>query len=469
MASVIWKMENEALGLLQTAGAFRGVSNMLITNARLITWGAPGRILENHALYIEGALIGDLGPSSDLRKKYPHAAELDARGQYVAPGNICAHTHFYGAFARGMAIPGDPPKDFPEILERLWWRLDKALTLDDVRYSSLVCLVDAIKHGTTTLIDHHASPNAIEGSLGVIAGAVEEAGLRACLCYEVTDRDGPEKSKAGIAENLRFIESQNSNPRSHIAATFGLHASLTLSDATLEACQDVYDGGFHIHAAESEADQNDSLKKSGSRVIDRLHKFGVLGPRSVVAHAVHIDLREAELLHETGTWVTHQPRSNMNNAVGAADVEGLLRIGVKVGLGNDGFSNAMWDEWKAAYLHHKAARRDPRRMSGSTVAEIAVANNAALAGVFFPQAPIGVLAPGAFADIIFIDYHPTTPMTVDNLPWHILFGFENSMVTTTICAGKVLMKDRRLLFLDEADITARSRELAKRAWDRLAG
>ena len=446
---------------------------MLITNARLITWGATNQILENHALYIEGDRITDLGPSSELRSKYPQAAELDAWGQYVAPGNICAHTHFYGAFARGMAAPGDPPKDFPEILERLWWRLDKALTLDDVRYSALVCLIDAIKHGTTTLIDHHASPNAIEGSLDVIARSVEESGLRACLCYEVTDRNGPERTRAGIEENLRFIKSTTIHkqwPQSTITATFGLHASLTLSDATLEACRDAHDAqnyGFHIHAAEHEADQYDSLKKGGSRVIDRLHKFGVLGPRSIVAHAVHIDPHEAELLRETGTWVTHQPRSNMNNAVGAADVEGLLRMGVKVGLGADGFSNAMWDEWKAAYLYHKAARRDPRRMSGATVAEMAVTNNAALAGVFFPQAPMGALAPGAFADIIFVDYHPTTPMTIDNLPWHILFGFENSMVTTTICAGKVLMKDRRLLFLDEAEITARSRELAKKMWARV--
>src|SRR5215510_63789 len=422
MASVIWKMENEALGLLQIAGAFRRVSNMLITNARLITWGAPGRILENHALYIEGARIGDLGPSSDLREKYPHAAELDARGQYVAPGNICAHTHFYGAFARGMAIPGDPPKVFPEILERLWWRLDKALTLDDVRYSALVCLIDAIKHGTTTLIDHHASPNAIEGSLDVIADAVEQSGLRACLCYEVTDRDGAEKAKAGIEENLRFIKSAIRNPRPAISATFGLHASLTLSDATLEACRSVHDRGFHIHAAESEADQYDSLEKSGSRVIERLHNFGILGPRSIVAHAVHIDSRDSELLRETGSWVTHQPRSNMNNAVGAADVEALMRLGVKIGLGNDGFSNAMWDEWKAAYLYHKAAHKDPRRMSGATIAQMAMTNNAALANVFFPQASLGLLAPGAFADIIFVDYHPTTPMTVENLPWHILFG-----------------------------------------------
>lgn len=442
---------------------------MLITNATLITWGTPNQILEKHALYIEADRIVELGVSSELEAKYPQAEKLDARGQFVMPGNICAHTHFYGAFARGMAIPGDAPKDFPEILERLWWRLDKALMPEDVRYSALVCLIDAIKHGTTTLFDHHASPNAIDGSLDVIAETVKQAGLRACLCYEVTDRDGDEKAKAGINENLRFINSQLQTPNSQLAATFGLHASMTLSDATLEACREACDAksfGFHIHAAEHESDQTDSMKKSGIRVIERLHKFGILGERSIVAHAVHIDEHEAELLAETETWVTHQPRSNMNNGVGSADVESLLRLGIKVGLGNDGFSNAMWDEWKAAYLSHKAAHRDPRRMNGATVAEMAVTNNAALVNVFFPQAPIGVLAPGAFADIIFVDYHPTTPLTAGNLPWHILFGFENSMVTTTICAGKVLMKNRELSFLDEAEITARSRELAQKVWTR---
>ncbi|MFN0107740.1 MAG: putative aminohydrolase SsnA [Blastocatellia bacterium] len=440
---------------------------MLIINATLITWGTPNQILERHALFVEADQIIELGLSAELEAKYPRAERLDARGQFVMPGNICAHTHFYGAFARGMAIPGEAPKDFPEILERLWWRLDKALTPEDVRYSALVCLIDAIKHGATTLFDHHASPNTIDGSLDVIAEAVRESGLRACLCYEVTDRDGEEKALAGIQENLRFLKSQISNPQPQIAATFGLHASMTLSDATLGACREEWNSGFHIHVAEHESDQRDSLQKSGARVIDRLNRFGVLGNRSIFAHAVHIDERETQLLAESGTWVAHQPRSNMNNAVGTANVEGLLRLGVKVGLGNDGFSNAMWDEWKAAYLSHKAAHRDPRRMNGATVAEMAVTNNAVLANVFFPQAPLGAIAPGAFADLIFVDYQPTTPLSAGNLPWHILFGFENSMVTTTICAGKALMKDRQLLFLDEAEITARSRELAAKVWDRL--
>ena len=450
---------------------------ILITNATLITWGADSRILPAQALYLDGGRIADMGPSTDLTRKYPSTSMLDAKDQLVMPGNICAHTHFYGAFARGMAIPGDPPKDFPEILERLWWKLDKALTLDDVRCSALVCLIDAVKHGTTTLIDHHASPNAIDGSLDVIAEAVNQAGLRACLCYEVTDRDGPERMKAGIAENVRFVKSQISksqNPKpvvsevepSQIAATFGLHASLTLSNETLEACRNAHNGGFHVHIAEHEADEYDSLKKSGTRAVDRLGHFGILGPRTIAAHCVHIDYREAELLRETGTWVTHQPRSNMNNAVGAADIDGLLRVGIKTCLGNDGFSNAMWEEWKAAYLLHKVTSRDPRRAGGYNIKAMAIDNNAALANMFFPDAKLGVLEPNAAADLIFVDYHPTTPLTAGNLPWHIIFGFESSMVTTTICNGKVLMKDRQLLFLDEAEITAKSRELAAKVWER---
>jgi putative selenium metabolism protein SsnA len=439
---------------------------MLITNANVITWGQSNKILERQALLIEGDRIADMGADAAMRKKYAKADVLDAGGQYVMPGNICAHTHFYGAFARGMAIPGDAPKDFPEILARLWWKLDKALTLEDVKYSALACLVDAVKHGTTTLIDHHASPNAIDGSLDVIAGAVLETGLRACLCYEVSDRDGEAKMKAGIKENARFIKQQAKTPNAQLAGTFGLHAAMTLSDKTLAACRKAHEGGFHMHVAEHESDEYDSLNRHGLRVVDRLNNFDMLGEHSIAAHCVHIDHREADLLRETGTWVTHQPRSNMNNAVGAADIEGLMRLGVKVCLGNDGFSNAMWEEWKTAYLFHKAAHRDPRRVGGYAITQMAADNNAALANIFFPQAKLGVIEKGAFADLMFVDYHPITPLSAGNLPWHILFGFQSSAVTTTIASGKVLMRGRKLLFVDEAEIAAKSRELAAKCWKR---
>ncbi len=441
---------------------------MLITNATLITWESPNRILENHALFLEGNHIRDIGPSAKLEKLYPKSKKLDAQGQIVMPGGICAHTHFYSAFSRGMAIPGLAPKDFPEILEKLWWPLDKSLLEEDIRYSALISLIDAIKHGTTTLIDHHASPNAIDGSLDIIADAVDKSGLRGVLCYEVTDRDGPDKATAGIKENVRFIKRLTANPHARLAGTFGLHASLTLSGATLQACRAAAPEGtgFHVHAAESDADEWDSINKSGMRVIDRLQNHEILGPKTITAHGVHIDAREIEILADTGTWVSHQPRSNMNNAVGVAPVESMMRAGIKVCLGNDGFSNAMWEEWKAAYFVHKVWNRDPRRMSGTSVADMAIYNNAALANVFFPSASIGQLVPGAFADLIFVDYQSPTQLTADNLPWHIIFGFQQSMITTTIVDGKVLMKDRKLLMLDEAEIAARARELSSKVWQR---
>ncbi len=442
---------------------------MLITNGRIVTFGQANEIIEKGAVRIEGALITDVGDAARLKAAHPEDETVDAGGQLVMPGNICGHTHFYGAFARGMAIPGDPPRDFPEILGKLWWRLDRALLEEDVKYSALVCLVDAIKHGTTTLLDHHASPSAIDGSLDLIAEAVTGAGLRASLCYEVTDRDGPERAQAGIAENVRFAKSLIPNPESRLSASFGLHASLTLSDETLTDCVAAagdLGSGFHIHAAEGIADQEDSLRRSGKRVIERLHDAGILGPKSILAHCIHVDAWEMEILRDTGTWVTHQPRSNMNNAVGVAPVETMLRGGVKVGMGNDGFSNNMWAEWKAAYLVHKLWHGDPRRANGYDIMQMAVTNNAALARVFWPDAPVGELSPGAYADLIVVDYHPFTQLTAGNLPWHILFGFEASAVTSTMVAGKWLMRDRELLTLDEAAITAKARELSTQTWKR---
>ena len=439
---------------------------MLIHNATLVTWGEAPRVLPDHALVIRDGRIAALGPAGALLQRYPQVERLDARGQLLLPGNICAHTHCYGAFARGLAIPGPAPADFPQILRRLWWPLDRALDADGIRLSALVCMVDAIRHGTTTLIDHHAGANCIEGSLDLIADAVEAAGLRAVLCYEVTDRDGPERAEAGIAENLRFIEA--AADRGLLAATFGLHASLTLGDATLRRCADLLPAGVgvHVHVAEHEADQQDSLDKCGLRVVPRLDGFGLWRPGSIAAHCVHTDAAERALLQERGVWISHQPRSNMNNGVGAAPLDDMLAAGIPVCLGNDGFGNNMWAEWKAAYLLHKVAGRDPRRAPGDAIARMATRNNAALAGHFFPGLPLGELTPGAAADLILVDYHPYTPLHASNLPWHVLFGFEASMVTATMVNGRLLMQDRQLLTLDEAAIAAAARDLAPALWQR---
>ncbi|MFZ4827014.1 MAG: putative aminohydrolase SsnA [Phototrophicaceae bacterium] len=438
---------------------------MLITNATLLTWGENNRILENQAVYFQDGLIHDLGETVALQAKYPEAHTLDAKGQLLMPGNICAHTHFYGSYARGMAIPGEAPKDFPQILQRLWWLLDKSLDRDAVRASALVCVLDAIKHGTTALIDHHASPNFIEGSLDVIGEVVAQAGLRGVLCYEVTDRDGIEKAEAGIAENVRFIQS-NTNPL--LAGTFGLHASLTLGDETLQKCVNAIPNGvgFHIHVAEHEADQEDSLHKYGKRVVNRLADWGVLGGRSIAAHCIHIDETERDLLTSSGTWVTHQPRSNMNNGVGALDWDQMLNHEVRLALGNDGFSNNMFAEWKTAYLLHKVVNRDPREANGADVIRVATSGNARLLETYFPSQRFGEISIGAVADCILVDYKPFTPITGGNAAWHVLFGFESSMVTSTIVRGQVLMHDRQLLTIDENEVIAFASELAPKVWER---
>jgi putative selenium metabolism protein SsnA len=444
---------------------------MLITNGTLVTLGQQNEVIFDGALRIEGDHIAETGKTADLRRAHPNEDELDAEGRLVMPGLICAHTHFYGAFARGMAIPGESPANFPQILERLWWQLDKALDLEGSRYSALVCLVDAVKHGTTTLIDHHASPNAIGGSLDVLAEATLQAGVRACLCYEVTDRDGLDKMQAGIDENVRFIRRARKEANPLLAGTFGLHASLTLSDASLKKCIAAAQGldvGFHIHVAEDKADQEDSLKRSGLRVAERLQKLGILGAKTIAAHCVHVNEHELDLLRENDTRVVHNPCSNQNNAVGTADVPLMLERGIRVGLGNDGFSNNMFTEMHACYLIHKLNKRDTRVMGADTVLKMAFAHNAEIAGTFFPG-PLGVLEPGALADVILVDYHPTTPLNAGNLPWHIIFGVDGTGVDTTIVGGKVLMRHRELLTLDEAEITTRSRELATETWRRVQG
>jgi len=441
---------------------------MLITHGRIATFGQQPQVIDDGAIYVEGDQIVAVGSTHDLLARYPNVEQIDAKGQLVLPGSICGHTHFYGAFARGMGIPGAPARNFIEILEKLWWRLDRALDEESIRLSALVCLIDAIRNGTTTLIDHHASPNLIDGSLDICADAIVQTGLRVCECYEVTDRNGPDGAKAGIAENVRFAKSLAARKSPLLAASFGLHASFTVGPATLDRCvaeAHALGLGFHVHVAEDAADEVDAERKYGLRVGEHLRAMNILGDKTLSAHCVHVNEAEIALLAKTKTKVSHQPRSNMNNAVGTSPVQAMLDAGVTVGLGNDGMSNNMYSEMKAAYFVHKANAHDPRAMSGDTVTRLAYENNAQIASLFWPK-PVGELTPGAYADIVFLDYFPYTPLTAGNLPWQIIFGVDGTHVTTTIVGGRVLMRDRVLLTLDEERIAAQARAVAPRVWQR---
>jgi putative selenium metabolism protein SsnA len=456
------------------------MSDILIGNGTVVTLGAQNQLIEHGAILVRDARIAAIDTDGILRQQHPDAQYVDANDGLIMPGFLCTHTHFYGAFARGMAIAGEPPRNFPEILERLWWRLDKLLTLEDTRSSAEMFMVDAIRNGTTCVVDHHASPNAIEGSLDVIADAVEQAGIRACLAYEVSDRDGLNVVADGIRENERFIRSLRAKRRKQgeagmIAASYGLHASFTLSTSTLERCAAggaELGVGFHIHVAEDVSDERDSATRYGMRVVDRLEADRILGPRSIAAHCVHVRSGEISRLAETRTNSVHNPRSNMNNAVGRAPVEEMVRAGVNVGLGNDGFSMNMMQEMNAAYLLHKLALEDPRVMPGDLVLNLAFQHNArildAVFGPFCNDFPrVGELCVGAAADLVLLDYLPPTPLTSGNFPWHLIFGMDANQVNSTMVAGRWLMRNRQLLTIDEAYIHARARELSQALWNRM--
>lgn len=446
--------------------------SILITNATLLTLDDRLGLIPSGAVWIEGEQIAALGPTADLEARHPAVQTvIDAAGRLVMPGLICAHTHFYGALARGMALPGEPPADFGQILERLWWQVDKALDERAIALCAQVCLVDAIRHGTTTLIDHHASPHAIDGSLDIIAQAVQQAGLRAGLCYEVSDRDGPAIARAGIEENARFARRLARSPDPHLGAMMGLHASFTLSPDTLATCAGLAADlglGCHIHVAEGYADVHDSLTRYGRRVVHRLAAAGILGDKTIAAHAVHVDADEQALLATTQTAVVHNPRSNMNNAVGVADLPGMLARGVLLGLGNDGFSNNMFVEMHVAYLLHKHAHADPRTLPADLLMRIAFEHNARIAMRAGLPAGLGALRPGAPADLIMVNYAPITPLNTQNAPWHIVFGLDGSDVDTVIVGGRVLMREGVLQTLDQVEVAVHAREAARRLWKRIA-
>ncbi len=439
---------------------------LLVANGTVLTLGPRNRVLSNHDVLCRDGVIERVAPHGTIAAQGVRV--LDASRRVVMPGFINAHTHFYSTFARGIGGLRSSTS-FREVLENLWWRLDRALALEDCGLSALVAMVDAVRHGTTTLIDHHASPSAVRGSLDVIASAAMRVGVRVCLCYEVSDRDGERVAHEGIEENARFIRRCQVEGGDHLRALFGLHASFTVSDTTLAAVAAAGKGlgtGFHLHAAEAASDQEHAVRVYGARVVARFNAFDVLGPRSVAAHCVHVDDREMEVLAATGTAVIHNPQSNMNNAVGIADVRRLLRHGVLVGLGTDAMTENMLEELRAALWLRHLAEADPSAGFAETVS-LLLANNAAIANRLW-QGRLGEVREGALADLAVLDYDPPTPLEEGNAAGHVVFGLSQAVVDATIVGGRVLMAGRRLeLDLDEAELAAHARERARGLWERL--
>lgn len=441
---------------------------ILVGNGRLITKNEQNPYMDDGCVVIEGNVIKEIGKTKEMKEKYSYYEFIDANKKVIMPGLINTHMHIYSSFARGMAVPGKPSENFMEILENLWWRLDKKLTLEDTKYSAYATYIDCIKNGVTTVFDHHASPFAIEGSLFTIKDVAKDLGIRTNLCYEVSDRDGLKTIDQGIQENVNFIKFAQNDDSDMVKGMFGLHAAFTLSDETLEKCANEManlDAGYHVHTAEGIDDVIINKEKYNKKVVQRLNDFNILNDKTIAVHCIHIDSEEMELIKENKSFVVHNPESNMGNAVGCAPVVHLLNKGITVGLGTDGYTSDMFESLKVANIIHKHQLRDPR-VGWAEAPTMLFENNRKIASKHYKK-DLGVLKEGAYADVIVVDYIPHTPLNENTENGHIIFGMTGRSVDTTIINGKVLMKDRILLNIDEESILAKSREMSNKLWDRI--
>ena len=439
----------------------------ILANGRLITRDSALPYLEDGGVAIDGERIAAVGSTAQLRQQYPEAELVDARGGVILPGLINAHTHIYSALARGLAIDGNSPTSFLEVLEGTWWAIDRRLTLAGTRASADALYMDCIKQGVTTIFDHHASFCEIPGSLMEIAEVTRDMGMRACLCYEVSDRDGEEKSLQSVQENKDFIDYCEKNPDDMLKAMFGGHALFTISDKTFDRMAEANGGrvGYHIHVSEGMNDVYDSLQNYGRRPVQRLQDHGILGSKTILGHCIHVNTAEMDIIRATDTMCVNNPESNMGNAVGCSPVLQLIKKGILVGLGTDAYTNDMLESLKAAL----AIQRHNACLPGvgwGEVTDMLFKNNAKMAArCGFPE--MGVLKEGAAADVIVMDYKPFTPFGGENIDGHMLFGMTGRQCQTTMINGKILMKDRVLTGIDEEAVNAKILEVSKKLWGEL--
>ena len=439
----------------------------ILGNGRLITRSQALPYLENGAVCIDGTKIKAVGETAALRARYPEAEFIDARGGVIMPAFINAHTHIYSALARGLSIKGNNPTNFYEVLDGTWWAIDRKLTLKGTKASADALYIDCIKQGVTTIFDHHASYCEIPGSLFQIAESAKQFGIRSCLCYEVSDRDGEEKCLQAIQENADFITWCEKEKNPMLAAMFGGHALFTISDKTFDRMVAANNGrtGYHIHVSEGMNDVYDSLQNYGRRPVQRLQDHGILGPKTILGHCIHVNTAEIELIKNTDTMVVNNPESNMGNAVGICPVLPLSKAGILLGMGTDAYTNDMLESLKVALCSQRSNACAPN-VAWCEVTDMLFKNNAKIGEKYFPDT-LGVLKPGAAADIIVMDYKPFTPFSDENIDGHMIFGMTGRQCQTTIAAGKTLMLDRELVGIDEEAENAHILEAAKKLWGEL--
>ena len=444
------------------------MTSILVKDGIIVTMDSDRRILSDCSIVIDQGKIRAVGKTKDIIRDWKHDETVDASGGIVMPGLICSHTHLYGMLLRGASLSVPPPTDFTQILQRVWWPVDESLTLDDAYESALVGCLEFLKTGTTTFGDTYSGPNSIEGVLDRIAGAVDEVGIRGLIAFEATERHSKEEGERGVQENVRFARKMRQQRRSKVMPLFSLHASFTVTDELIKSVRRLASElavPVTIHTSEGLGDLQHNMVRYGKRTVERLRDDGLLAPDVVLAHCVHVNDAELDIVAASGAKVAHNPMSNMLNAVGVAPVLSMLRRGITVGLGNDGYIFDGFENMRAAYLVHRVVSSDPNAIDPYTILEMATVRGAQLYGL---DKELGSIEAGKQADLTVIkpDILPT-PLTSDSVVGHLINTVDGDDVKTVMVDGRVVMRDRKILTADEDEAQKKAQEAAAGLWERL--
>lgn len=421
--------------------------DLLLKNATYIDWKTLEFSIKNMLVrenvssiqFITDSETGAVDPGTEI---------MDCTGRLVTKSFAVGHHHVYSALSRGMIGPKENPQNFFEILKYVWWTLDKCLDPAMIESSALVTAMACLKAGSTFVIDHHASPFAVKGSLEIIAKAFEKVGVSHLLCYEISDRDGVPVAREGLSETENYL-------RDH-QGLVGLHASFTVDEPTLGKAVDLmkrYKTGIHIHVAEDAYDQGQSINKHGRRVIERLEKAGVLSsPKTLLVHCLYLEENEKELIRNSPAWVVQNCESNLNNNVGYFSGAGL---GENIMLGTDGMHSDMLQSAKAAFF---VGQRYDNITFESAYQRFRNVHR--------------YLSDNSFKgdgdnNLVILDYDSPTPVLRENFFGHFLFGITSNHITDVISNGRLVLKDKKIMTVDENDILKESKQQAERLWSKI--
>jgi len=441
---------------------------LILKDGIQVTFDSNHRILENHSILIDDGKITEIGATSQLAKQYPNTDVLDASGCIVMPGIVCSHSHLYGMLLRGASLNIAPPSDFTQILQRVWWPVDEAMTTEDAYASALIASVEFAKAGVTTFADTYSGPNSITGVLDHIARAVGQVGIRGFIAFEATERHSRDEGFRGIEENVRFAQKVREIPHSKVHPLFSIHASFTVSDDLIREVKRLatkYHAPITIHTSEGLGDLHHNLENYGKRTVERLSDLDLLGPDVVLAHCVNLSDDEIETIAKTKTGVAHNPMSNMLNAVGVAPIMKMLEKNINIGLGNDGYIFDMFENMRSAFLLQRVQSRNPNAIDPYVVLKMATINGAKLYGL---ENQIGSLEVGKQADVIVIRPNVLpTPLTIHTVIGHLINTVDGDDVEQVIVNGEFIVKKRQLITFNEANAASLSQTAAMKLWERM--